>query len=70
MTGGPTNPALVADGSGVQTEAQLSSGIRGDDRRPRVFPVKRRDGVVASVDDRRDGVGGAEVDAEPHPARV
>src|SRR6476469_10714170 len=61
---------LLADGGSVQTEAQLSSGVRSDDRGPCVNPVERHDGVVAPVDDRHDRVRGPEVDANPHCARV
>ena len=37
-------PRLVAYGVGVQTEAQLSSGVRSDERRPRLDPVEGHNG--------------------------
>ena len=61
-----TTAFLVAHGGGIQPEAQLAGLVSRDDRRPGVDPVERHDGIVASVDDRRDGVRCAEVDPHPH----
>lgn len=63
-------PRIVPDGRGVGAEAQLAGGIGGDDRRPRVDAVEGDDGIVASIDGRDDGVGGAKVDADSHRASL
>lgn len=60
---------FVANGGGVQSEAQLAAGVSRYQRRPRVDTVVGDDGVVATVDDRSDGVGGAEVDTDSHSAQ-
>jgi hypothetical protein len=57
---------VVTDGGGVQPEAQVSGIVGSDERRPGVDTVERHDGIVPPVDDRRDRVGCAEVDPDPH----